>query len=60
LQYVQAAVTNIEEYLQKKEEKLVANAPTPLSRNYRPEMYITSELTGADASYFHSLIGVLC
>ena len=58
-QYVQAAVQNVEEYLQKKGEKLVAKAPTPLSSNYRPEIDISSELTGADASYFHSLIGIL-
>ena len=58
-QYVQAAVKNVEEYLEKRGEKLVAKAPTPLSSGYRPEIDISQELAGAEASYFHSLIGVL-
>ena len=58
-QYVQAAVKNVEEYLLLKGEKLVAKAPTPLSNGYRPEIDMSPELEHADASYFHSLIGVL-
>ena len=58
-QYVQSAVSNVEEYLRSKGEKLVAKAPTPLSNGYRPEIDMSPELGDADASYFHSLIGVL-
>ena len=58
--YVQAAVKNVEEYLEKEGEKLVAKAPTPLASGYCPKMDISQELASADASYFHSLIGVLC
>ena len=60
LQYVQAAVKNVEEYLEKKGEKLVTKGPTPLSSGYCPEIDIFQELAGADVPYFHSLIGILC
>ena len=58
-QYVQAAVNNVEDYLMKRGEKLKAKAPTPLSNGYRPEIDVSPELESTDASYFHSLIGVL-
>ena len=59
-QYVQASVKNAEDYLEKSGEKLVAWAPTPLLNGYRPEIDVSPELERAEASYFHSLIGVLC
>ena len=58
-QYVQSAVNNVEEYLALKGEKLPYKAPTPLSSGYRPEIDVSPELGGEEASYFHSLIGVL-
>ena len=58
-QYVQAAVKNVEDYLTSKGEKLPYKAPTPLSSGYRPEIDVSPELGGEEASYFHSLIGVL-
>ena len=58
-QYVQDAVANVETYLAKKGEKLVAKAPTALSHGYRPELDVSPELGNGDASYYHSLIGVL-
>ncbi len=58
-QYVQAVVKNVEQYLSKKGEKLVAKAPTPLSHGYPPEIDISPECGSDDASYFQSLIGVL-
>jgi hypothetical protein len=58
-QYVQSAVNNVEEYLASKGEKLPYKAPTPLSSGYRPEIDVSPELGGEEASYFHSLIGVL-
>ena len=58
-QYVQAAVTNVEECLAKKGKQLVAKAPSPLSNGYRPEVDVSQELLEEDASYYHSLIGIL-
>ncbi len=58
-QYVQAAVKNVEDCLTSKGEKLPYKAPTPLSSGYRPEIDVSPELDGEEASYFHSLIGVL-
>ena len=58
-QYVGAAVKNVESYLEKKGEKLAARASAPLPNNYRPEIDVTDELEGAEASYYMSLIGIL-
>ena len=59
-QYVQAAVSNVEEYLRiKKDMKLPARVSSPLMSNYRPELDTTPELSPADASYYMSLIGIL-
>ena len=58
-QYVKEAVNNVETYLAKKGKKLVAKAPTALSNGYRPELDVSPELESGDASYYHSLIGVL-
>ena len=43
----------------KKGEKLKAKAPTPLSNGYRTEIDLPPELGSMDATYFHSLIGIL-
>ena len=59
-QYVKADVKNVEEYLEKKREKLPACAQTPLSNGYRPKIHVTDELGHEDASYYQSLIGILC
>jgi hypothetical protein len=58
-QYVQSTVKNVEEHLAKIGEKLPYKAPTRLSSGYRPEIDVSPKLGEADASYFHSLIGVL-
>jgi len=58
-QYVQSAVKNVEDHLAKAGEKLPFKAPTPLSSGYRPEIDVSSKLGNSDASYFHSLVGVL-
>ena len=36
-QYVEAAVNSAVDYLAKRSQKLVVNAPTPLLSGYRPE-----------------------
>ena len=58
-QYVCAAVKNVQDHLDKKGLKLPYKAPNPLSTEYRPEIDVTPELGEADASYYHTLIGVL-
>ena len=61
-QYVQAAVKNVEEYLAKQVDdrwKLPAKAETPIQTSFRPELDISPELNGTEASYYQSLIGVL-
>ena len=58
-QYVQDAVNNVEQYLKSKGKKLLAKAPAPMTNGYRPEIDILEELPDDEASYYHSLIGVL-
>ena len=61
-QYVQAAVKNVESYLEKREGRawsLPSKAETPLKTTYRPELDVSMELNPTDASYYQSLIGVL-
>ena len=57
-QYIQAAVKNVEEYLDKKGEKHPHNAKSPWSTGYRPETDISPDLSSSDATYFQSLIGI--
>ena len=42
-----------------KGHRLPHKAPNPLSTDYRPEIDVTPELGEDDASYYHTLIGVL-
>ena len=58
-QYVQSAVKNVYDHLMTKGKKLPHTAPNPLSTDYRPELDVTPELGEAEASYYHTLIGVL-
>ena len=56
---MQDAVNNVEQYLKSKGKKLMAKAPAPMTNGYRPEIDISEELPDDEASYYHSLIGVL-
>jgi hypothetical protein len=58
-QYEQSAVCNMEDHFRKAGEKLLYKAPTPLSSGYCPEIDVSPKLGEDDASYFHSLVGVL-
>ncbi len=58
-QYVQSAVCNVEDHLEKSGEKLLYKATTPLSTGYHPEIDVSSKLGESEASYFHSLFRVL-
>ena len=49
-QYVEAAVKNVEDYLNKRVQKLKAKAPTPMTDGYRAEIDVTPELGPEDAA----------
>ena len=50
---------NVEDYLDRHNQKLLTKANTLFSSNYRPELDVSKELNNTYASYFQSLIGVL-
>ena len=64
-QYVQAAVKNIEKYLDDLKclgdvrYRLPVKASTPMQTSYRCELDVTPELDEKYSSYFQSLVGVL-
>jgi hypothetical protein len=61
-QYVQAAVKNVEDYIEKQSDprwKLPAKAETPMQTSYRPELDVSPELEPQEAAYYQSLIGIL-
>jgi hypothetical protein len=58
-QCVQAAVKNVETYLEKIGGKLPRKAETPTQTSCRPELDVTPELDSTQAVYYQSLIGVL-
>ena len=59
-QYVQEAVSNVEEFLQYLDGSMLSmNINAPLSNGYRPELDISTELDGADGYYYQSLISIL-
>ena len=49
--YVEEAVNNVVDYLEKRDQKLFAKAPTPLTSGYHTEIDVTAELNVADSSY---------
>ena len=57
--YIQAAIQNVEDKLQKSNSKLPRRAPTPMESGYRPELDGSEELNASDTQYFQELIGVL-
>ena len=61
-QFVQSAVKNVEEYIEKSENshlKIPSKAETPLTTSYRLELDVSPELTPRDSAYYQSLIGIL-
>jgi len=58
-QYVQAAVENMKAWLAKSGRQLPKKAEAPFKSGYRPEIDVSQELTGEEASYYQSLIGIL-
>ena len=59
LQYVQAAVANVEKNLKQTNKSLPVKALIPLSNTYRPEIDVSTKLDPVDTAYYQSLIGIL-
>ena len=58
-QYVKSTVQNVEECLKREGWALPARAPTPLSREYRPELDTSEKLPPDEAAYYQLLVGIL-
>jgi hypothetical protein len=58
-QYVQAAVRNVEIYLEERGSHLPKKADTPMRTSYCPMLDVSSELGTEESSYYMSLIGIL-
>ena len=58
-QYVQAAVKNVDQSLEKRGMKLKKGVKAPFTTNYRPEIDGSDELDDEGATYYQSLIGIL-
>ena len=61
-QYIQAAVKNVKEYIEKshhKQWRIPNKVETPMRSTYRPELDVSEELSPSNASYYQSLIGIL-
>jgi hypothetical protein len=57
--YVKAAIDNVEEGLRKKRWKLPTKVTTPMASAFGPELDGTPELEPEDIQYFQELIGML-
>ena len=57
--YIQEAVKNVKNYLSKWNKTLTKRVKAPLTRDYHPEVNLSTELNTEDAAYFQSLIGIL-
>jgi hypothetical protein len=58
-QYVQAAVKNVEKYLEERGSHLPRKADTPMRTSYCPMLDVSPELGPEESSYYMSLIGIL-
>ena len=61
-QYVQSAVKNVEDYLERRNDPrwlIPLKAETPMRASYRPELDVTPVLSPHDVAYYQSLIGML-
>lgn len=60
--YIQEAVRNVETYLTKEYgegKRVPRRAPTPMERDYRPELDHSAELGPKEANFYQSQIGIL-
>ena len=59
MDYLKAAIDNVEERLHKRGERLPARATTPMTQSYRPETDDSEELDADGVTLFQELIGIL-
>ena len=57
--YLDSAINNVEEKLEKHKLEFTTRCDTTLSSNYYPSEYTTPELDSSGVQYFQGLIGVL-
>lgn len=57
--YVKAAVQNVEETIKKKRWRMPGKASTPMVNSYVPELDASPELDAEDVQFFQELIGML-
>ena len=57
--YVKAAIKNVNDAIKDKRWKIPSKAPTPMSTNYQPEMDGSPELGPEDHKYYQELIGIM-
>ena len=57
--FVRAAIQNVEDYLDRYDQKLPTKANTRFSSNFRPELDVSKELNNTYVSYFQSMISIL-
>ena len=57
--YVNAAVTNVEEHLKKEGKSLPLNSVTPMNSTIAVKLNILDELDPDGIQYFQELIGIL-
>ena len=57
--YVKAAVKNVQEAIKDRPWKLPKRAPTPMTQSFIPELDDSTELNDSDQTYYQELIGVL-
>ena len=58
-EYIEAAVSNVETYLEKQGLKLYTNVTTPMQTGYRPELDVSTELDLDQTRYYQELMGIL-
>ena len=58
-QYIQEAVKNLEEQLQRHNRQLARKVVSPMLESYRPELDASPDIDSREASYYQSLIGIL-
>jgi hypothetical protein len=57
--YVKAAIRNVNDAIKEKRWKIPSRAPTPMSTTYQPEMDGSPELGSDDHKYYQELIGIM-
>ena len=53
-------MNNVEDYSEKQGLGMLLKVKSPWPRNYRPEVDVSTELYSIQASYYQSLISILC